>query len=417
MSKSYFDIVIVGGGMAGSSMALLLAQSGLKIAILEKNSYQKKQQASFDDRCIALSWSSKKIFQKMNAWSLLEKPSNNKGNSDVLAEILDIHISDQGKMGVTRLNHLQENVAALGYVVESRALGEVLTKQVSEQKNISIYCPARLKHMLYEHGQANLELEYRNKTKHLTTSLVIAADGAKSFGHSFLDIPPQINNYQQTAIIANVETQFPHNNIAYERFTPSGPLAMLPLTKGRCSLVWTVKEEQVDEVLGLSDDEFLTQLQQQFSYRLGNITRTGKRFTYPLSLMKLDPDVAKKCPGLVFVGNAAHSIHPVAGQGFNLGLRDIAVLADLIEKNIQTNDGQFLFEQSLIEQYWELREPDIERVGKITNNLIKIFSNERFPWTPSRNLGLIMADIVLPLKHKIARQAMGMGIMQLRIES
>jgi len=410
ISSSHFDIVIVGGGMAGSSMALFLAQNGLNVAVVERNSYQKAQQASFDDRCIALSWSSKKIFQKMGMWSLLENPQPDKdGNTEeVLEAILDIHISDQGKMGSTRLSSQEENVSALGYVVESRAIGNVLTKQVAEQKNITLYCPAELKSMQFDDEQATLELFYRKKAKQLTASLVIAADGAKSFAHQFLAEQPQITPYGQTAVIANVETQFPHNNVAYERFTPTGPLAMLPLTRNRCSLVWTVNEQQVEEILGYSDKEFLNGLQQNFGYRLGNITRTGKRFAYPLSLMKVDPHAAKQCQRLLFVGNAAHSIHPVAGQGFNLGLRDILVLAELIKRNVVQNRGQFSYQAELIGQFWDQREADINRVGQITNSLIKIFSNNQFPWTPSRNVGLILADIIPPIKHKIARQAMGM---------
>lgn len=422
-----FDIAIVGGGMAGCSMALLLADTGLKIAMIEKNAYsQNVKQASFDDRCIALSWSSQRIFQKMGIWQQLlgkgkatvgqgEKGNEQLIQAPILEAINDIHVSDQGKFGVTRLSARQENVSALGYVVESSALGMVLIEQVKAQKNIQIFCPAQLSDVRIEEDGVSIDLIQENGTENtqlsLRASLLIAADGAKSFGHRFLDNSPIINAYGQTAVIANVETQYPHQNVAYERFTPSGPLAMLPLTQGRCSLVWTVREEQVDSVMELDDESFLSQLQQQFGYRLGQITRTGQRFAYPLSLMTLDKESVKKMSRLVFVGNAAHSIHPVAGQGFNLGLRDIAVLADLIEKNQHQHQGKFVYQQEMIGQYWDKRFPDIEKVGQITNGLIKIFSNNQFPWTPARDMGLILADNILPIKHRIAQQAMGRGIL------
>ncbi|MCK5666514.1 MAG: FAD-dependent monooxygenase, partial [Thiotrichaceae bacterium] len=326
MTKTKYDIAILGGGMAGISMALSLAQiktdKVLHIAVFEKTAFDDKHQSSFDDRCIALSAGSQQIYQAMGIWNKLT----------AVEPIKKIHISEHGKMGFSRLDSHNEKVDALGYVVESYALGKVLIKHLKQlhkqQHKVDIFCPAQIKSINYSENKVNLSYTFKDKQQTLTASLLIAADGGQSFCHQFLTTPPSVKAYQQSAIIANIETQYPHQGEAFERFTKSGPLAILPLTetngsKNRCSLVWTVEEKNVDKIMSLSDSDFIAQLQQKFGYRLGNIVRTGKRFCYPLILKNLDSSAVTQLKRLVFVGNSAHAIHPVSGQGFNLGLRDI----------------------------------------------------------------------------------------------
>lgn len=407
--NSNYDIIILGGGMAGISMALALArqplakmlyQKTLHIAVIEKTPFDAAHQSSFDDRCIALSAGSQLIYQHMGIWEALT------GKNEA---IKNIHISEQGKMGFARLNHQQENVDALGYVVESHALGKVLLEQLQQYQHVDILCPRQVKNINFSSTSVSIQLsDTENKSQILNASFLIAADGSQSFCHHFLASAPIIKQYRQYAIIANIETEYPHQGEAFERFTESGPLAVLPLTKNRCSLVWTVKEKSVESFMSLSDADFVQQLQQNFGYRLGKIQHTGKRFAYPLSLMSLEISAATQLQRLVFVGNSAHGIHPVTGQGFNLGLRDISTLAKLIHKNIQQHQGQFVYQEQLIENYWQSRENDIKQVSRFTDSLIRLFSNQTFPLTPARNIGLILFELYQPLKGLLARFTMGL---------
>ncbi|MFK5985607.1 MAG: 2-octaprenyl-6-methoxyphenyl hydroxylase [Pseudomonadota bacterium] len=410
--KTDYDIFILGGGLAGISMALSLAhidnQQALRIAVLEKIPFDTDQPSSFDDRCIALSAGSKQIYQSMDLWDKL-----NHNNQPVTEPIKDILICEQGKFGFARLNYQQEKVDALGYVVESHALGKVLLEQAQQHKNIDIFCPVEIKQIDISLQSVSLQfiqkqITNKKKLSTLSASLVIAADGNQSIAHQFLEVAPSSKAYLQSAIITNIETEYPHQGQAFERFTEAGPLAILPLTKNRCSLVWTIKEKQLDQVMSLTDQDFLQQLQQHFGYRLGKIQRIGKRFAYPLILKSLDTDSAAQLQRLVFVGNAAHSIHPVTGQGFNLGLRDIQCLSELIKTNLNQHQGKFVYQQDLVKNYWHNREKDIRNVTRFTDGLIQVFSNNTFPITPIRNLSLSLFELYQPLKTLLARFAMGL---------
>jgi 2-octaprenyl-6-methoxyphenol hydroxylase len=405
MFQTDYDITILGAGMAGMSIAISLAEidtkQSLRIAVIEKVAFDAGHQKSFDDRCIALSAGSRRIYQSMGIWQHI----------NAVEPIKNIHISEQGKMGFARLNHQQENVDALGYVVESQALGKVLLQQL-QQSTIDIFCPAQVNDINVSSDMVTIKLtekkpENTEKNKTITSSVIIAADGSHSFCHPFLSTAPIIKKYQQCAIIANIETEYTHQGEAFERFTESGPLAVLPLTENRCSLVWTVNETELDNMMSLSDNDFLQQLQQRFGYRLGKIQHIGKRFSYPLALMSLEISAATQLQRMLFIGNAAHSIHPVTGQGFNLGLRDISALTQLIQSNIQQHNGQFIYQPELIKKYWLNREKDIQQVTRFTDSLIKVFSNKTFPLTPARNIALMLFELYQPLKSLLARFAMG----------
>jgi 2-octaprenyl-6-methoxyphenol hydroxylase len=407
-----FDVVIVGGGMAGATMALALAPLEITIAVIEAHPYQDGQsQPSFDDRCLALSWSSRQIYSAMGIWQILaqQEPSG-------YAAIKKIHISDRGHMGAVRLNHQQEGVPALGYVVESRVIGEVLIQKLKQQKNVQLFSPATIKALETHEEQVKLNINSasNNDSQQISTKLLIIADGVNSKTRELLDVRVNQRSYGQTAVIANVETQLAHENVAYERFTDTGPLALLPLTRERCSLVWTAKDEQVEHLLTMNDEEFSAALQQRFGYRLGVIEKVGKRSAYPLALMTVDNDTLKHQNRIALIGNAAHGVHPVAGQGFNLGLRDISALAELIRdemKNKHADPGN----RQLTEHYWQWRQADIRQVTTITNGLINVFSNNFIPLAIARNVGLLMTDIISPLKHAVAHEAMGNGMLQGRL--
>lgn len=404
-----FDVVIVGGGMAGATMALALAPAGLKIALIESHPYQEDQtQPSFDDRCLALAWSSRQIYQAMGIWDKLAQ--REEGGFEAIKQI---HVSDRGHMGVTRLDHRQEGVSALGFVVESRVIGDVLVQELKQHDNIQLFCPAHIEQLETTSEAVEIQLTQQDKSHiHLSSSLLVIADGVNSKTREILGIRTNQQAYAQTAIIANVETQLHHNNVAYERFTDSGPLAMLPLTRNRCSLVWTANDDQVDEIMSYNDEEFKQALQHRFGFRLGQISKVGRRVSYPLALMTIENESLKHQHRVALIGNAAHGVHPVAGQGFNLGLRDISALAELITNEMQQHKMADPGDEALLRAYWQWRQADIRQVTTITNGLIKLFSNNSTPLALLRNSGLMMTDIIGPLKHALAHEAMGCGVLQ-----
>jgi 2-octaprenyl-6-methoxyphenol hydroxylase len=407
-SIEHFDIIIVGGGMAGATMALALAPLKLSIAVIEAHPYQEQQtQPSFDDRCLALAWSSRQIYHAMGIWDKLAVRDD-----DGFTAIKQIHVSDRGHLGVTRLDHQKEGVPALGYVVESRVVGEVLLHEMKQHDNIQLFCPATIEQVKTSSEQVTVNVQFEQKTKTMSAALLIIADGVNSKTRASLGIQINQQSYAQTAVIANIETEMPHQNVAYERFTDSGPLAVLPLSRNRCSLVWTARDDQVDDIMSLNDADFISALQQRFGYRLGQITKAGRRAAYPLVLMTINNDSLAHQNRVALIGNAAHGVHPVAGQGFNLGLRDISALAELIAAEMHTYKTADPGNKALLTAYWDWRQADIRQVTNITNSLIKLFSNQSTTLALLRNSGLLMTDIISPLKHAIAHEAMGSGMLQ-----
>ncbi len=412
-----FDLVIVGGGLAGATMALALAPLSLSIAVIEAHPYQEEQtQPSFDDRCLALAWSSRQIYQAMGIWDKLARR-----NGDGFEPIRQIHISDRGHLGVTRLDHQQEGVPALGYVVESRIVGEVLINELRDKDNIQLFCPASIEQLETTPDEVTIRLTVQDSnepqahnfsTRQVSARLLIVADGVNSKTRESLGIKTNQRSYAQTAIIANVETEMPHQNVAYERFTDSGPLAFLPLTRNRCSLVWTARDDQVEEIMALDDAGFIQALQQRFGFRLGQITKAGRRASYPLVSMSIENKTMVQQQRVALIGNAAHGVHPVAGQGFNLGMRDISALAELIAAEVQQHKSSDPGNAQLLQTYWHWRQADIRQVTTITSSLIKLFSNQSTALAVLRNSGLLMTDIIPPLKHLIAQEAMGQGVLQ-----
>jgi 2-octaprenyl-6-methoxyphenol hydroxylase len=238
----------------------------------------------------------------------------------------------------------------------------------------------------------------------LSTRLLVAADGGDSQVRQYLSIPLKEKLYGQTAIIANLRAEQAHRGVAYERFTDSGPLPLLPMTKARLSMVWTAKDDQVDELMALPDEWFLLRLQDRFGYRLGRLHDLGKRVAYPLRLRQAVKQVSKR---VALVGNAAHAIHPVTGQGFNLGLRDVAVLADLLCDGAQR--GQDLGDMALLTAYARWRKKDQNSVAMITDSLARLFANPFGPLRLLRNLGMVGLDLAPALKHRVACQFMGLN--------
>ena len=390
-----YDLLIVGGGMVGASLARAVSGLGLRIGVVETFTVDAESQPSFDDRVIALSWGSRLILEAMGVWPAMAREAE---------PIRRIHISDRGHFGFTHLNSEQESVEALGYVATARAMGQVLQRNLSEQTDVTFICPAKLTAFDVEPDLVKVDLEQAGQINQVTTSLLVAADGGDSQVRQLLEIPLREREYGQTAIIANLTSSQPHQGVAYERFTDSGPLAMLPMTEGRISMVWTAKDDQVDGLMALDDQGFIDALQLRFGYRLGRLESIGKRIAYPLRLRQATEQVSSR---VALIGNAAHTIHPVTGQGFNLGLRDVAVLADLLGDASGTR--QDLGDMSLLNAYADWRRRDQQAVAWITDGLARLFANPLGPLRLGRNLGLLGLDGVPSLKHLVAKQFMGIN--------
>ena len=386
-----FDVVIIGGGMVGASLACALAnQPQLRIAVVEAFAHDANSQPSFDDRVIALNYGSRRIWEAMGLWHEL---------APLVEAINNIHVSDRGRLGVTRLNHQEERVEALGYVAENRLLGQVLMKRLQGLKHIHWYCPASIESLEQNNERVELTISRQPSVTHISCRLLVAADGANSRARELAGLNMRREDYQQAAIITNVEMEYPHQGTAYERFTDSGPLAFLPMTQHRSSVVWTIHAADRQRVMALCDDEFIAELQDRFGYRQGHILKVGVRHAYPLAYVAAEQLVKGR---VVVIGNAAHALHPVSGQGYNLALRDVAEIAELIAT--AEDPGHEL----LLAEYARRRRDDMQRVYRLTDGLVKIFSNNISPLAHARAAGLMLVDFLPSLRHLLARQSMGL---------
>ena len=396
-----YDLIIVGGGLAGASLACALQPLGLSIALVESYALGHRRQPCYDDRTVALSWGSVRIFDSMGLW-----PSIRPG-----AEAINtIHISDRGHFGVTRLHHHEEGVEALGYVVENRVLGEALYARMRQNDRLALFCPAQVDALDNGADGVRLDLRHDGASRCLRAPLLVAADGQRSTIKQFLQIGDSRQDYGQTALVANITPGRPHENVAYERFTPTGPLAFLPMTRQRCSVVWSLPPDEAEARQALDEAAFLSALQQAFGYRLGRLQRAGKRQCYPLMLQHS----ARMAQGRVaIIGNAAHTIHPVAGQGFNLALRDIALLAEMLaDARLAGGD---IGDPVLLDRYAAERAGDIDRIYRFTDSLVKLFRQSLPPLAHARGLGLLAVDRLPACKHWLARQSMGLAGRQSRL--
>lgn len=409
-----FDIIISGGGLSGCLMALSLSTLTkadgrlLSIAIVEANAspQQLRQQNEqpkgtmplFDERVLALSHGSAAYLAELNAWQHL---------SSAACPIEKIDISDRGHYGKARLEAQAHGVAALGYVISMAAIGKGLLQELATKNNIHWFSPDKISTIIWqsENDTKTVHVEL-NSTQTLTANLLLACDGANSPCRQLAGIQVNHSDYQQVALIANVATEKPHHNKAFERFTEFGPIAMLPLSslkhENRCSLVWTMTPEQSETMLALNDAQFNKQLEHAFGRWLGEITYVGKRDVYPLVLLQAQQQTYHR---MALIGNASHAIHPIAGQGFNLGLRDVKLMANLIAKAVNTNQDIGCF--SLLTHYEQQRRQDQQQVITLTDSLVTLFSNDLPPLVIGRNIALKVMNYVSPIKNTLVNKFMG----------
>lgn len=400
--KDTYPIVIVGGGMAGASLALALARQGIECAVFEAFSPQADHQPSFDDRTVALSAASLNIMRRLGLGRELMK---------VAEPIAQIHVSEQASIAFARLNAEDIGVDQLGGVVENWQLGKVLQGQIKSNSRIDYIAPATVTELQQTATQATLNIEHNGETHTLSTSLVVLADGARSPLRDKLFIDSDVRDFNTSAIVCNVSTQLPHQGCAFERFTTEGPLALLPLTQKRMALVWSKSRANVEQYLSMSEKQFAQALESSFGARLGRITKVGNRQSFPLIQQVSRPLFRGRC---VMVGNAAQSLHPIAGQGFNLGLRDISVLSQILGQEYSEQQLKNATEQwvdcghyALLERYQAARMSDREQTLCVTESLARLFANPWGPLSVSRHILLKALDITPSAKNIFAQQAMG----------
>lgn len=387
-----YDILIVGGGMVGASLGVALADTGYHVGIVEAKPYGAPGQPSYDERSTALALGSQRLLDRFGVWSEL----NNEA-----ALISHIHVSEKGRFGTVHIDASEQNVQALGYVVPNRAFGAALFAILKQAQNVDLIVPAEVEDVIQPDADEYVEIQFLNNvpTDRLRARLVIAADGTKSPIREKLGIPVEKRLYGQSALIANITVGKPHNGWAYERFTPSGPMAMLPMGGDRYSLVWTHLDAELNSTLALSDPDFLSALQQCFGWRLGRFKAVGQRAAYPLGLIRSQ---ATSYGRVILAGNALHTLHPVAGQGFNLALRDIEALSRIL------SEGGDPGRASLIERYHHLRKWDMRTVINLTDAMVRLFS-ERSPLPGLlRSMLFLSADSLPGLNRLLARQHMGL---------
>ena len=391
-----FDIAIVGGGMVGASLAVALAPLGLKVALIEAVAHDSASQPSFDERTTALSNGSRRILETLSVWP---------GVAALASPIRKIHVSDQGRFGFARIDAAEQGLAAMGYVVANRALGAALWTRLKANANVQVWCPAQVSRITAVERAVNLEIAGAGGGASITTRLVVAADGVQSAVRSAFGVDAESRDYQQTAVITTVLPQRFHEHVAYERFTDSGPLALLPLEGGRCTLVLTLNKATADLAMTWSDAEFLAELQKRFGFRLGRFLKVGRRVPYPLALTRAARTSAGRC---AIVGNAAQGLHPVAGMGFNLGLRDIASLAEIIAE--RRHESPFdAGAPGLLAEYDAWRAADRGGVIAFTDTLVRMFASPLRVVRGLRNVGLLAFDLFPPAKTALSRLSTGAG--------
>ncbi|WP_295432614.1 2-octaprenyl-6-methoxyphenyl hydroxylase [uncultured Thiodictyon sp.] len=390
-----YDLVIVGGGLIGGSLACALADTGLRIALVEAVAADSALQPSYDERVIALSWGSRRILEAIGLWGAVAPEAE---------PIRRIHVSERGQCGITRLDQAELGVAALGYVVPARALGTAIRPALDGRPGIDLRCPARLVGLRVQGDLVALQVEDRDGLNELRSRLVVAADGGDSAVRRAQGIAVEERPYGHDALITTVTPDRPRPGWAFERFTDTGPLAMLPMTAGRWSVVWTCREQETAGLLALPDDAFLARLQGRFGYRLGRLDLAAPRRAYPLKLLLTRETIH---PRLVLIGNAAHTLHPAAGQGFNLGLRDVAALAEVLAE--AATRGEDPGAPAVLEAYRHWRGPDQQTTATLTDTLARLFVNPWLPLRLARNLGLLGLDLLPPARRAVARRFMGQG--------
>jgi len=397
-STQPFDCIIAGGGI-GAFFAYALACESCRIALVDAVPTPTVQQKDFDARSLVLSQSSIRILKSLHLWGNLEAEAT---------PIYSIHTSRRGKFGAARMKVTDHGVDMFGAIIELQSLYSTIRQKIDTHPHITNFCPAKVTGLTLERPLNQVHIETADGIHQiLSGKLLVAADGTNSFIRKNLGIEVERFQYDHNAIVANVGLHSDHHHQSFERFTEEGPIALLPLRGKRCALVHSVANNRVDEIMNLDDDQYLTHIQKRFGYRLGIFTRMGKRFTFPLERIIAKEQIR---PGVVLLGNSAHTLHPVAGQGFNLALRDCATLAEVVKAALEAkqNPGDY----AVLQTYLDERSPNQKRIIQLTHSLIQYLSTNNTAFSLATTLGLTTIDKLPPLKKMLTRLSMGLSTPQ-----
>ena len=388
------DVAIVGGGMVGASLAVALAGTQRSLLLLESVPFGTDAQPSFDERTTALGNASRRIFEGLAVWPAIAAEA---------AAIRTIHVSEAGRFGCARLEAREQGVEAFGYVAANRRIGAALWQKLAAQGQLHLRVPAHAQEVEIGAGGVRFAVaDASGRCEPVLARLVVAADGAHSQIRAAAGIAADVEDYEQVAVVANVAADRAHQGCAFERFTREGPLAVLPLFDGRLAVIWACHPAHAAELLALGEADYLARLQRQFGWRAGRFTAASRRGSYPLKLTRAAATTGERT---VLIGNAAQALHPVAGQGFNLGLRDAAMLAELLARDSAEDPGA----ATLLDTFSAWRARDRAGVVRFTDGLVKLFADRRPGAALLRNLGLLMFDLAPPAKSALARVSLGFG--------
>ncbi len=395
MESRSHDVIIVGGGLVGASLACALEPLGLKVALIEAVSFKAASQPSYDDRTLALSASSCKILEAMSIWPALR---------DRATAIREIHVRELGRPGHVILQPAELGLECFGYVVEARAFGGVMQALLPRVENLDVICPASVQALEFTDDRAVVDYSDEHGAGTISGNLLVGADGARSFVRNALGIESEQRDYRQTAVICNITPEEAHDGRAYECFTPSGPFAVMPHVGGRCGLIWCVDSERAEQVLDLPEADFLAAAHERFGNHLGAFVKVGKRSSYPLRLVRACEDIRERA---VILGNAAHAIHPIGAQGFNLGLRDVAALAEVLAESVRRGAAERIGDLETLRRYSQWRVQDQRGTIAYSDGLARLFSNPSPAAAAARTAGLLAHAFIPALRRQLAVRAMG----------
>lgn len=393
--KQEFDLLIVGAGVVGAALATALCDSGLRIAVLDAREPPRfDPDAEWDLRVFALSPASKRFLGACGAWQGIP--------SERICAYTAMHVWDASGRGHIHFDCAEIGETVLGHIVEGRVLQQALWRQLQQAENVTAIYPAEPEALHFDaEQQATLTLKGGRR---LQARLVVAADGADSALRKLADIPTVAAAYGQRAIVAHLHTQKPHGNVARQRFLPTGPIALLPLADGRVSIVWSLDEARAEEVLALDDERFCAAVTEASAKVLGKGTAITRRAAFPLRRLRVREYVRAR---LALIGDAAHAVHPLAGQGMNLGLRDAAVLSAVIQDACARERD--IGDLAVLRRYERARKGDNLAMIMALDGFKRLFGNEIPPITLLRNAGLSAVNRFTPLKSAFMRHAMGLN--------